>query len=475
MCTSIMAGIRATARSLILLARNEDFTRNNWNKFMVVRNHPEYVPAKGNPAVADGVWTLGNGLRVPVPTASLAYSAMPDAAAYEEAEFGIRDRYFFEERGFNELGVAMSATNSMATNDTANEADPFPAVGIAETVIPTLILPQAESARHGVELLGGYVESCGASEPNGVLIADATESWYVEIGSAHHWIAVRVPDDSYLAVANGMRVHDVDLDSSDIKCSPGLFEFVVEHGLLPKANRKSFDFARAFGVLGVAYNTNRIWLAQKILTPSRVQDPDLPQYPMFLQPDRAIEVRDVMGVLRATYEGTVLEHKAKRPIGVARTAESHILTIDPSQPRELQGMIWQALSSPLGAPYMPLFAIMDEVPASFALGGNQFGVASAYWAFRGLYALGEEDMCAVLEFRDTFEQQAMAEAQALAAALPDIYDKEPETAMNLARGFSTGIAQRAVDRANRTREAIMTQMAVDEGQAHAAQSAQLEA
>ena len=390
MCTSIMAGSGATARSLIVLARNEDFQRNNWNKHMVVRKHPEYVPNDDatNPVVKDGQWTLGNGLKVPVPATHFAYSAMPDAAAYEEAAFGIRDRYFFEERGFNEMGVALSATNSMTTNPTAKRVDPFPSIGVAETVIPTLILPQAESARHGVELLGGYVESNGASEPNGVLIGDATESWYVEIGSAHHWIAVRIPDDSYLAVANGMRVHGVDLDSADVLCSDGLFEFITRHDLLPNPDRHSLNFATAFGVPGVSYNTDRIWLAQKILTPSHQQQPRLEQYPMFLRPDRPIEVEDVMTVLRATYKGTVLEGKADRPIGVARTAESHVLTIDPAQPSELRGVIWQALSTPLGSPYMPLYAAMEEVPASYSLGGSRYGTMAAYWSFRGLYRAG---------------------------------------------------------------------------------------
>ena len=161
-------------------------------------------------AAADGVWTLGNGLAVPVPDAGYAYSAMPDAAGGIEASSGIGDHFFFEERGINARNVAISATNSMTTNTLAAAADPFVSVGIAESIIPTLILPQAESARHAVRLLGSYVERYGASEPNGVLIGDTAECWYVEIGSAHIWIGVRVPDQTYVAVANGLRVHDVD-------------------------------------------------------------------------------------------------------------------------------------------------------------------------------------------------------------------------------------------------------------------------
>ncbi|MBK8460616.1 MAG: C69 family dipeptidase [Micropruina sp.] len=295
MCTSVMAGREATVGGVVLISRNEDFTRDNWDKYLVQRPVPEYlVPA--TPAVAGGMWTLGNGLSVPAPATGYSYSAMPDAAGASEAPSGIGDHFLFEERGINQRNVAISATNSMTTNPAASAADPFPAVGVAESVIPTLILPQADSARHAVQLLGSYVERFGASEPNGVLLGDVTECWYFEIGSAHHWLAVRVPADCYVAVANGLRLHDVDLDGDGVLGSSGLFEFVVAHGLLDQPDRHCFDFARAFGILGVDYNNDRVWLAQRLLTPSLDQAPRLPQYPLFLRPDSPLDVAAVGGV-----------------------------------------------------------------------------------------------------------------------------------------------------------------------------------
>ena len=296
MCTSIMAGNQATAGGLILLSRNEDFTRNNWNKYMVFRGQAEYKLAT---AQSNGIWTLGNGLSVPVPDQAYRYCAMPDAMAYDEATYAIGDRYFFEERGVNEKNFAISATNSLTINDKAQKADPLLETGgIAESVIPTLLLPQADSAVDGVRLLGHYVEQYGASEVNGVLLGDPQEAWYFEIGSAHHWIAVRVPQDAYIVVANGMRVHGVDLDSGDVLCSEGLYEFVVINELLDLPDRHDFNFAKAFGIPGVPYNVDRVWLAQSILTPSRQQQPRLEQYPLFLTPDKAIEVEAVMHRLR---------------------------------------------------------------------------------------------------------------------------------------------------------------------------------
>lgn len=295
---------------------------------------PEYRCA---PLPAGGLWTLGNGLTVPVPRKAYSYSAMPDATGPTEATQAIGDRFFYEERGINGKNVAISATNSLSINDKAGKADPLLASGgIAESVIPTLILPQVETAVEAVRLLGQYVEEHGASEVNGVLFGDPDGAWYFENGSAHHWIAVKVPDDGYLVVANGMRVHGIDLDRPDVLCSRGLYDFVVQHELLERPDRSDFDFAKAFGVLGVPYNQDRIWLAQSILTPSCPQKTGEPQYPLFMKPDHPIRIQDIMKLLRATYEGTVLEGKATRPIGYVRTAESHILTLDRSMPPDCE-------------------------------------------------------------------------------------------------------------------------------------------
>ena len=460
-----MAGRRATAGRPVILARNEDFTRNNWNKHLAYRPAGQYAVG-GTPSVADGRWTLGNGLSVPVPARSCAYSAMPDAAGPSEASHGIGDGFFFEERGVSERNVAVSATNSMATNDQAAKADPFGAVGVAESVIPTLLLPQALTARQGAQLLGGYVTRFGASEPNGVLIGDPDECWYVEIGSAHHWVAVRVPDDSYVAVANGLRVHDVDLDSADVLHSPDLFEFAVRAGLPGLLDRHRFNFAEAFGVLGVPYNVDRIWLAQSILTPSLRQQPRLRQYPLFLRPDSPIEITDVMRVLRATYAGTVLAGKADRPIGYEKTAESHIITLDRDLPPELAGTIWQAVSTPLGAPYMPLYSAMTEIPAGYGRGGNEFTPASAYWAFHGANALRSLARPDSPAWWPDFERACVRQAAVMRVALAEAYRTDKQAAVGLARSYSIGAAVEAVDGAVSATAQLLTEIAAAGGSSH---------
>lgn len=456
-CTSVLVGKKASQHRGTTIARNEDYTANNWNKYLAVR------PAKTNEP--GQTWILGNGLKVPLPKIQYRYSAMPDAMAGEEALVAARGR-FFEERGINEHNVAISATNSMAVNAGAQKADPLVTPGIAEAVIPTLILPQATSALHAVELLGGYVEKYGAGEGNGVAISDENEVWYVEIGSGHHWIAVKVPEDGYLAVANGMRVHSVDLDlTRTVRHSPGLFEFTKNNNLLKNPLRHAFNFAEAFGIPGNPYNVDRVWLIQKILTPSQKQPVRKYQYPLFLRPDQSITVQDIMTIFRSTYEGTELEGIADRPIGTVRTAESHIIVIDGRMPKELQGIIWQALGNPGGSVYMPLYNTVDHYPPGYSYGSNIYSPYSAYWSFKGLASLGENHCRYAEQIKRLwrrYESRFLFEHPYLTDILKTMYKVDRQQAIDFASGYSQGIAYRTVGAAHAERNAIMTMITKNE-------------
>ncbi|MFD1692435.1 hypothetical protein ACFSHR_15645 [Azotobacter chroococcum] len=59
----------------------------------------------------EGIWTLGNGLGVPLPANGFAYSAMPDAQPHRAARC-----HLHEGRGINENNVAVSTTNARRLN-----------------------------------------------------------------------------------------------------------------------------------------------------------------------------------------------------------------------------------------------------------------------------------------------------------------------------------------------------------------------
>ncbi|TDR72508.1 C69 family dipeptidase [Paludibacterium purpuratum] len=452
-CSSVVVGKNASADGAIIISRNEDYYINNWNKKLVI--HPRRDTDKGE------MISFKNGLKVPAPQTMLRYTGLTDWNGDTTAADGP-----YEERGVNEFNLAISATNSMDVNDAAKKADPLVDSGVIEADIPSFVLPIAKNAREAVMLLGKVVSEQGAGEGNGILLADTKEVWYMEIGSGHHWIAVKVPQDKYLFVANGMRIHDVNLnDRENVLSSAGLAEFVGKNKLLDHVDVQHFNFAKAFGTIGDRYNVDREWLGQHMLTPSLSQKTRQDQYPLFLTPDRKITVAEIGNVLRAGFKGTELEKikDAERPMGVDRTIETHVFELRADMPKELQVLTWQAFGSPASAVFMPMYEnAMKEVPSALRLGTEVYENQSAYWAFRANSTLAQTNpgkYASVLagwqsHIEGTFqEQQASVDSM-----LKKLYARNPDAALGFANQWSNGNVLWAVQSARDVFQSLMTDM-----------------
>ena len=75
----------------------------------------------------------------------------------------------------------------------------------------SLLLPYIHSAREGVLRLGELLEKYGTYEMNGIAFSDTKEIWWLETIGGHHFIAKRVPDDSYVMMANQQGIDSFDL------------------------------------------------------------------------------------------------------------------------------------------------------------------------------------------------------------------------------------------------------------------------
>ncbi|MBV8046298.1 MAG: C69 family dipeptidase [Paludibacterium sp.] len=452
-CSSVVVGKNASADGAVIISRNEDYTINNWNKKLVI--HPRRDTDKGE------MISFKNGLKVTAPQTMLRYTGLMDWNGDTTAADGP-----YEERGVNEFNVAVSATNSMDINDAAKKADPLVDSGVIEADIPSFVLPMAKSAREAVELLGKTVTEQGAGEGNGILLADTKEAWYMEIGSGHHWIAVRVPQDKYLFVANGMRIHDVNLaDHENVLSSPGLADFVAKNKLLDHVDSKRFNFAKAFGSVGDRYNVDREWLGQHMLTPSLAQKVREQQYPLFLTPDRKVSVADIGRVLRANFQGTELAQvkDADRPMGVDRTIETHVFELRADMPKELQVLTWQAFGSPGAAVFMPMYEnAMKDVPSALRAGTDVYEGQSAYWAFRADATLAQTNpgkYGPVLAGWQNHLEGAFLQHQSMVDhQLKKLYAQNPQAALAEANQWSNGNVLTAVQSAHDVFQSLMTDM-----------------
>ena len=448
-CTGLIVGKDASDDGSIIIARNEDYGITNWNKYLA------YRPEQDN---TESHWELGNGLIVPMPDHFFAYSAMPDWNAKRKTQ----DGRYFEERGINEYNVAISATTSAEANKQAMKADPFIDAGVIEANIPALVLSQAKTAKEGVKILGKYIESFGAGEANSLYIADINEVWLMEIGSGHHWIGVKVPSDSYAMMANGLRIHGVDLHSADLLHSKNLFRFTKQHHLLKHPKHNNFNFAKAFGVIGDLYNIDREWLGQEILSPSLSQETRQKQYPLFLKPDDKISVNDIDKVLRATYNGTELEYDGKRPMKVSRQLETHIIQLRADMPFELQGLIWQSYGILDDSVLMPIYATLHHYPKPYMVGTDSYSDNSAFWQFRGLSSLAsinQDQYEPVLhKMWNKKENEFYDEVRNLDQVLKYSYDMDPQGTIKMASEYSFMQLKQTYNQAKKLRYKMMTML-----------------
>lgn len=382
-CTTIIVGKNATADGSILVARNEDaYTGNTAVHFL---HHPPqekgYVYKNYETTEQEFTYTLPDHL--------MGYTGNPDWMTQEKT---------YEEAGFNDIGVGISATETILSNAKMLQVDPYnEKTGILEEAIPSILLPQIQSAKQGVELLGKIIEQQGSAEGFGVAFVDKHEAWYLENAGGHQWLAVRIPDDAYFVSANQSRLGAVNLaDKNNYLASPTLISFAIQKRLYhPK--KGAFNFHQVYGkndAFDRGYNYPRMNYLQNTLTVATKNKPVVNgNYPVFLKPDHPLSVNDLEDCLENYFQGTSHDpytsqnpKAAVRPISVYRAQSSHILETRDHLPLPIANIEYLSLGMTALSIYVPFYQ-GAKIPAYYAMGTDQADDESAYWKFRKLQML----------------------------------------------------------------------------------------
>ncbi|KFI63241.1 C69 family dipeptidase [Bifidobacterium cuniculi] len=414
-CTTILVGKDASYDGSTIIARNEDSANGEFcpKRFVVVK--PEEQPRTYTSVLSH--------LTIELPDDPMQYTAVPNADLKE----GI-----WGEAGVNEANVAMSATETLTSNERVLGADPLVeyvpahgkegdpcyvaehAGGIGEEDMVTIVLPYVRTAREGVQRLGALLEEYGTYEMNGIAFSDVNEIWWLETVGGHHWIARRVPDDSYVTMPNQLGIDEFDLDDAmndqiDHMCSPDLPAFIAENHLdLSVEGLSAFDPRSAFGSHSDSdhvYNTPRAWVMQRFLNPyDEVWDgpdadhkPTGDDIPWARQPERKITIEDVKYVLSSHYQGTPYDpygqlgteetRRMFRPIGINRQSQLAVIQIRPYRPQCARTLQWMAYgSNPFNA-LMPFYVNVDDTPTYLRDTTTRVTSENFYWENRIIAAL----------------------------------------------------------------------------------------
>ena|GEM_PF-1266817 len=317
-CTSMIVGKDASASGYPMFSRTEDSVSYSAKRFFV---YPAGYYKKGQTIVDPSygwMWTWTHD--------SYRMTATPDMP--------VNGPNVYDQAGINEHGFMMSTTNSTTISAGATSADPrvrptrdpvtnefvIPG-GFAESLMNTVILGEAASSEEALTLWGKIAETDGMAEGCFWMLCDAKgELWITENCGGHRWVAARVPDDSFVVVANDMVIDYVDLaDTKNFRGSADLEKFAADNGFAvyglpgtPEAGK--FNVAASYGQQNATGNTFRRWMGYNLFAPSQniqlkrpfnaVTSPDVYPYPTFVKPDRKISALDIMEFQRTRYQGT---------------------------------------------------------------------------------------------------------------------------------------------------------------------------
>ena len=420
-CTTILVGKKASFDGSTIIARNEDSGNGSFE--------PKRF-ASVDPAGKTSYTSVISKLTVPLPEGGVRYTAMPNA----DLSQGL-----WEEAGVNEHGVAMSATETLTTNERVLAADPMVAGGIGEEDMTTLVLPYATSARDGALRLGALLEKYGTYELNGIAFSDVDEIWWLETVGGHHWIARRVPDDCYVTMPNQLGIDSFDLDDAlgegrEHLCSADLREWVADNHL-----DLSFDGRLnprdAFGSHSDSdhvYNTPRAWAIQRFLSPSAgpwdsarpAEDfgPECDRLAWARTPERKITIEDVKYALSLCYQGTPYDPYGHgpdglrglyRPIGINRNSQLAVLQLRPYEPAATRALQWISLGSNAFNALVPFYANVRDTPAYLRDTTTHVTSENFYWANRLIGALADAQYGACIPHVERYQQKLPADAFAI--------------------------------------------------------------
>ena len=479
-CTTILVGKKASYDGSTMIARNDDAGGNHFTAKKYVIVHPEEQPKVYKSVISH--------VEIPLPEHPMRYSAAPNA---------IPGQGIWAACGVNEKNVAMTATETITSNPRVLGADPMvvyqPAEdgkaevpgGIGEEDIVVLVLPYINSAREGVKRLGSLLEQYGTYEKNGIAFQDANEIWWLETIGGHHWIARRVPDDSYVVMPNqlGLDVFDLEdalFEQKEYMCSADMREFIEENHL-DLSFDDCFNPRDAFGShedSDHVYNTPRAWFGLRYFNPHTMKwegedadyTPESDDLPWCMVPEKKITPEDVKYVLSAHYQGTPYDpylsygdksmSGAYRSIGINRNDFMSLIQMRPEGGTAYGTLEWVAYASNAFNTMVPFYADVDETPEYLANTTGEVSTENFYWTSRMIAAMADASYGKSLFHVEHYQENVLAKSHALInqydALLAD--EKDPEKQMELKRKANRKVAEMVQKEASATLKKVLYEL-----------------
>jgi len=388
-CSAFIVGKDLTADGSTLFGRTEDYPyapdggRHNQNYVV--------VPAKTYKD-GDKIEDESNGFTYPHLANEMKYTAVYDS----DRDNGSNGN--FAAHGFNELGVAMTATISATPNDKVLKEDPLVKDGLPEASLVDLALPRAKTAREVIETVAKVLDEKGSAEGNIIVAADKNELWYMEILSGHQYVAIKFPTNKYAVFANTYYLGHVDLnDKENVIASKNVEEVAKKADNYKTDKDGNFMIAKSYGPdKYMERNRSRTYAGIKWMDPQAKVNYDDEAFDLLREPtdpNKKYTVHDVIAEQRNRFEH-LPEYKAddlvevgkkidtnvyKYALGNENVIDAHVYQIKPNLPNAFGGVMWLGLAQSRNTPYVPFYGNVEDTYEAFKNRSTKYDGKSWYW------------------------------------------------------------------------------------------------
>ena len=288
-------------------------------------------------------------------------------------------------------------------------------------------LQRAKTAREAIKVMTSLVEEYGyGSTGESFSIADKEEVWILEMigtgkgGKGAIWVAIKVPDGMISSHANMSRIRQFSLnDPENVMFSKNVISFAEKKGYYDRKKNKPFSFSEVYNPPTeeqIRYSSRRVWSIFRRAAPSLNLSPDYSSfkkntkpYPLFIKPDKKLNVRDVIALHRDHYESTQFDmtkgitagpfgapdrwrplkwevngkkYAWERPISTQQAAFVFVSQSRSHIPDDIGGVYWYGMDNPYTNFFIPLYTSINRLPESYTRGTlKKFSRDSAWWCF----------------------------------------------------------------------------------------------
>jgi dipeptidase len=366
-----------------------------------------------------------------------------------------------------------------------------------------LTLQRSKNAREAILNFSQLVTDYGyASSGESFSIGDANEAWILElVGKGQGkkgavWVARRIPDGYISGHANHPRITTFPLadgvKSITTKQLDKIFnpeiETIYAYDVIDVARGykwfdgqdKDFSFSDTYAPLDFSaarFCEARVWSGFNMVSSQMGQYLDYAmgknmnnRMPLWIKPDKKLEPKDVMGMMRNYYQGTPMDmtkdigsgpygstvrwrpmewkvdgvgYIHERAISTQQTGFSFVAQSRSWLPDPVGGINWFGVDDTYYTVYSPMYCGITKVPETFAVGNGDimtFSDNAAFWVFNQVtnfaYTRTRLLIGDLQKKQSELEDGFMKETQNIDKSAEQLYKKDPAGAVKYLTDFS---------------------------------------